>query len=209
MKNLNMKKILYMLCALLAVSGMSLSSCSKDDPNPDDGSTIKPDADVPDPTGTIQLSMRNDDDTSLDGLYISEDNNFHGYDWIIASIGQVKGLGNVSYIPFAGWTEKLSVTPGNGYVAYNKSSGRYMRLYVEEYTLSATTQGIIGAKVKYQRPFKGVDEAIDPDMTQVTLESSGGNQEVLFNNTSMIPFEVESSEDWCHVRRPRPATSHS
>lgn len=179
---------------------VSFCSCGSDEPDPNNGTVVKPTTDVPDPTGTIQLSMRNDDDTSLDGLYISEDNNFHG-DWRIASAGQVKGLGNVSSIPLSGWAGKMSVTPGTGYICYNKYSGEFMRLFVTEYTLAAGTEGIIGAKVKYQKPFKGLDEAITPDMTQVTLDPAGAMQQVTFKNSTFIPFDVTSSEAWCQVKK--------
>ncbi len=92
-----------------------IAACGNE-PDPDGGGNVKPDQEVPDPTGTVMLSMRNDDDTSLIGLYIGKDDNFHGDGWTIASIGRVKGLGNVASIPLVGWASKVAVTPGYGYV---------------------------------------------------------------------------------------------
>lgn len=162
---------------------------------------IKPDQEVPDPTGTILLSMRNDDGTSLNGLYIGKDDNFHGNGWKIASIGQVKGLGNVASIPLAGWAEKVSVTPGYGYVAYNTYSDEYYRIFVTDYMASATTGGVIGADIKYQKPFKGLDEAISLKQDKVVIPAEGGSEQLVFGNSSIVPFKVTSSEEWCRVQK--------
>lgn len=115
---------------------------------------------MPDPTGTVLLSMRNDDGTSLDGLYIGNDDNFHGNGWKIASMGKVRGLGNVASIPTSGWADRVAVVPGNGYVAHNYWSDEFVRIWVSDYISGATTGGVIGAEVKYQKPFRGLDEAI-------------------------------------------------
>lgn len=184
-------------------AALILGGCSKDDENtnPDSGEIINPGTEVPDPNGTVQLSMRNGDDTSLDGLYIGKDDNFHGNGWMIASLGKVKGLGNVSDIPLAGWASRVAVVPGQGYVAHNEYSDEYVRIYVIEYIASATTGGVIGAEVKYQKPFKGLDQSVEVDMTSVVLPSEGASQQVSFSNSCMIPFKVESSADWCHVQK--------
>lgn len=193
-----MKKLLWLLAWSFA---LIVSGCSSDDPDPDGGDVIKPDQEVPDPTGTILLSMRNDDGTSLNGLYIGKDDNFHGNGWKIASIGQVKGLGNVASIPLAGWAEKVSVTPGYGYVAYNTYSDEYYRIFVTDYMASATTGGVIGADIKYQKPFKGLDEAISLKQDKVVLPAEGGSEQLVFGNSSIVPFKVTSSEEWCRVQK--------
>ena len=180
---------------------MPLSSCSKDDPDPDNGQTVKPNETVADPTGTIQLSMRNNNETSLNGLKIGKDDNFHGDGWLLARVGEVNGLGNIYTIPAAGWTDKTSVLPGQGYVAYNRYDDEFYRLYVTEYILSATTQGVIGAEVKYQRPFKGMDEAIKTSDSKVAIPGEGGAVQVVFDNASIIPFKVTSSAAWCQVQK--------
>lgn len=193
-----MKKLLWLLAWSFA---LIVSGCSSDDPDPDGGDVIKPDQEVPDPTGTILLSMRNDDGTSLNGLYIGKDDNFHGDGWIIASIGPVKGLGNVASIPLAGWAGKVSVTPGYGYVAYNTYSDEYYRIFVTDYMASATTGGVIGADIKYQKPFKGLDEAISLKQDKVVLPAEGGSEQLVFGNSSIVPFKVTSSEEWCRVQK--------
>ncbi len=185
------------------LAGLTLLSvsCSSDDPDPDNGEQIKPGTEVADPTGTVLLSMRNDDDTSLNGIYIGSDDNFHGSDWVFSSLGTVRGLGNVSSIPTSGWAPKVAVIPNYGYVAYNRYTDEYIRIFVTDYLTAAGSGGVIGANVKYQKPFRGLDEKIMPDADKVVLAAEGGRQQVIFKNSSIIPFKVTSSEGWCHVEK--------
>lgn len=181
-----------------------MTGCSSDEPdNPDNGDLIKPDKEVPDPTGTIALSMRNEDhgETRLENLlYIGDDNNFRMlYSNIIASIGSVKGLGNVSSIPMTGWSDAVAVEPGAGYVAYDSDRDEFVRIFVTDWVIS-TSGGIIGADVKYQKPFKGLDQEINC-IDKVVFPYEGGQQQVIFDNTSIIPFKVTSSEPWCQVTK--------
>lgn len=119
MTRLLFKVFIALLCTV------SLCACGKDDEplaTPDTGGIVDPNTPVKDPVGTVMLSMRNDDSSSrLDGMYIDSANNFAGAEF--ASIGEVNGLGNVSYIPMSGWASRVSVTPGHGYVAYK--NGKY------------------------------------------------------------------------------------
>lgn len=187
---------------MVGVMSVSLVSCGgDDDPDPDSGQTVKPGAKVDDPTGTISLSMRNANNgtTYLDHIYINKSDNFYSDGYVyFASIGAVNGLGNVSTIPTAGWTNQIAVKPGNGYVAYDRNSNTFYRIYVEDY-IEAVTGGVIGADVKYQKPFKGKDEAIKLDETALAFDADGGTQTLTFTNTTIIPFTYESTEDWCHV----------
>lgn len=195
-----MKKLFFILAGCLL---MGMVSCSKDEPMEEGpGSVVSPDANVPDPAGTISLSMWNGDETSLDGLKIGNDNNFHGSYFYIADIGQVRGLGNVAYIPAVGWSDKVAVIPGHGYVAVDTSWGepRYYRIYVED-TVVSTSGGIIGFDIKYQKPFNGLDEAISVSEGNVVIGAEGGSVDIMFGNSTIIPFTVESSESWCEVRR--------
>ena len=186
----------------LCAAALMLGGCSKDeDPIPGDGEIVSPDADVPDPDGTVQISMLNNDKTSLDGLYIDASNNFHGEGWMIASLGKMHGLGNVRDIPFEGWAENVPVTAGNGYVAHNDISDEYIRIYVAENISDSASGGVSGAVVKYQKPFKGLDKQIEVDMTTVVLPAEGATQQVTFSNENMVPFTVESSADWCKVQK--------
>lgn len=193
-----MKKFIWALaslCILLA------TGCSKND-DPDNGGYIKPDQNVADPTGTIELSMRNanNGDTYLDDLHIGKDDNFSGSGTFIASLGAVRGLGNVSSIPSAGWASKVAVTPGCGYVVYNSYKDEYTRIYVVDY-ITSVTGGIMGADIKYQKPFKGLDEAVRVKQDKVVLPAEGGSQQIVFENNSIIPFKVTSSEPWCQVKK--------
>ena len=184
--------------ALLAFSAMAivLFSCTKvtnGGSTPASGSTdISPNANVPDPEGTVELKMRNADNgrTYLDGfLYITSANNFRGGK--IAALGPMKGLGNVARIPSSGWAEEVAVTPGNGYVVYY-GNDKFYRIFVEDFTLAAETEGIIGAAIKYQAPFYGLDEAPILENAQLTIPAEGiGNKTIKLKNTSIIPLEVK------------------
>ncbi len=191
-----MKKFLfYAVCALMM--GFA-TSCGDDSDEPGiPGSNEN----VDDPVGTITLSMRSEDygKTYLKNVYIDESDNFRQYsydDYGIASIGPVKGLGNVAYIPTTGWAHTVAVVPGHGYMIYEY--GNYTRLYVEDYIIS-TTGGVIGAVVKYQEPFYGVDEEIKLSETSLTFDGDGGEQRLAFDNDNIFVFKATSSESWCHV----------
>ena len=145
--------------------------------------------------------MRNNDVTSLDGLYIGNDDNFHGNGWKIASMGKVRGLGNVASIPISGWADRVAVVPGNGYVAHNYWSDEFVRIWVSDYITGATTGGVIGAEVKCQKPFRGLDEAISLKQDKVVFPVEGGTQELVFDNSSIVPFKVTSSAGWCRVEK--------
>lgn len=201
-----MKKHLFnrLSIILLAMIGtFPFTSCSDDEaPDPDRGQIIDPDADVDDPTGTVSLAMRNQDNgnTRLGYIYIDDGNNFSGSSSYFASIGKVRGLGNVSDIPTSGWASQVAVNPGYGYVAYNGGDRQFYRIYVEDYIVS-TGGGIIGADIKYQTPFKGRDEAISLDQKSLTFTSEGGSQALVFKNKGIVLFDCESSADWCRVQK--------
>lgn len=195
MTRLLFKVFIALLCTV------SLCACGKDDEpltTPDTGGIVDPNTPVKDPVGTVMLSMRNDDSSSrLDGMYIDSANNFAGAEF--ASIGEVNGLGNVSYIPMSGWASRVSVTPGHGYVAYK--NGKYYRIYVIDYIVD-TMGGIIGADIKYQASFTGADTDIVLTDDNIAFDgTSGGEQSLVFSNTTIIPFTVESDVDWCQVYR--------
>lgn len=173
---------------MLFCAAIVFSSCGSDDEDALGG--VDPDKNVADPVGTITLSMR---DTKNGGTYLDniqiENENFTGWNCYFASVGAVKGLGNVANIPTTGWARNVAVIPGNGYVAYNGVN--FYRLYVTDY-ITATSGGIIGADVKYQKPFKGKDEAISLDVETVTIPAEGGTQTLVFKNQGLIEFDVTS-----------------
>ncbi|WP_337586346.1 DUF5036 family protein [Prevotella pectinovora] len=179
---------------------MSVIACSSDDSTDGDGN-IKPDVNVNDPAGTVSLSMMkgpsiSEGATRIGGsyIYIGNDYNFDGGSFI--SLGTVKGLGNVSYIPTTGWADKVSVRNNNGYVAY--SHGTFYRIFVEK-EIVGTTGGIIGYDVKYQAPFKGKDLELELPATSVSFDKNGGTENIVFNNKEFVVFTAKSSENWCQI----------
>ena len=182
---------------LLAVA---FAACSSDDDSTDGDGNIKPDVNVNDPVGTVSLSMMKgpsirDGATGIGSIYIGNDYNFDGGSFI--SLGTVKGLGNVSYIPTTGWASKVSVRSGNGYVACGPYGGFY-RIFVEK-EIVGTTGGIIGYDVKYQAPFKGKDLELELPATSVSFDKKGGTENIVFNNKEFVVFTAKSSEDWCQI----------
>ena len=171
------------MSCLLATNLFFVAGC--DDKNDPDN----PSNSVPDPEGTIMVSMRNTNnggtyispDGCTDGFYIGEDDNFYGswYGWKFATIGKMNGLGNVTNIPMSGWADKVAVVPGYGYVgcsiSYSSASiapsktfkVAYARIYVTSWITSAASGGIIGAEVKYQSPF-----SFKPNAKEITLSST-------------------------------------
>lgn len=188
------------LCLTLCATVVCSSCGDDDDDNLPVNEGVAPDKEVPDPIGTITLSMRDDNNgrTYLGNIYIKNENftGVYPYTVYFASLGEVKGLGNVAHIPTTGWASEMAVIPGNGYVAYNQ--GRYYRIYVKDYVIS-TSGGIIGAEIKYQEPFKGKDEAISLDVQSLTFPAEGGSQTLTFRNQSVIPFDVEA--EGCKVEK--------
>lgn len=191
-----MRVLAIMMVTMLTVGFVS---CGSDDDNEDlnNGQPVNPGTTVNDPEGTISLSMRNADngETYLDNIYISKENFRGAY---FASVGAVKGLGNVYIIPTTGWAEQMSVIAGNGYVAY--SNNQFYRIYVVS-DIVATTGGVIGADIKYQKPFKGVDEAISIDEKTLTFSATGGSQSLVFNNKNILIFDAASDQSWCRVQK--------
>ena len=182
---------------LLAITFVA---CSSDNDSIDGDGNIKPDVNVNDPVGTVSLSMMKgrtiyDGATGIGSIYIGNDYNFDGGAFI--SLGTVKGLGNVSYIPTTqGWADMVSVRSGNGYVAY--SDGDFYRIFVEK-EIVGTTGGIIGYDVKYQAPFKGKDLELELPATSVSFDKKGGTENIVFNNKEFVVFTAKSSEDWCQI----------
>ena len=183
---------------LLAITFVA---CSSDDDSIDGDGNIKPDVNVNDPVGTVSLSMMKgrtiyDGATGIGSIYIGDDYNFDGGAFI--SLGTVKGLGNVSYIPTTGWANKVSVRCDNGYVAYSYSHEAFYRIFVEK-EIVGTTGGIIGYDVKYQVPFKGKDLELELPATSVSFDKKGGTENIVFNNKEFVVFTAKSSEDWCQI----------
>lgn len=169
-----------MLCLCLLPACGDSNGDEPDNPNP-----INPDKEVADPAGTVKLSMRSeaavgDSKTKLDGdLWIDGADNFYADYGRIVDLGGMKGLGNVGYIPKTGYVKKVAVTPGNGYIWANTYNGGFYRIYVTNYTQN-TSGEIIGADIKYQKPFYGKDEALKPSDTNLSVSGDGGEASVVF-----------------------------
>lgn len=185
-----------MLCLCLLPACGDSNGDEPDNPNP-----INPDKEVADPAGTVKLSMRSeaavgDSKTKLDGdLWIDAADNFYAHRGYIVNLGSMKGLGNVGYIPKTGYVETVAVTPGDGYIWINTYNGGLYRIYVTNYTQNSAGE-IIGADIKYQKPFYGKDEALKPSDTNLSVSGDGGSAYVVFENNSVIPFKVESDKSW-------------
>lgn len=195
-----LKKILMGSMVLAGI--LFAPSCSKDD-DPDDPNkpeNVDPNKPVSDPVGTVVMRMRNDNETKLGQMIVSPENNFSCQRGMIASLGPVAGLGNITDIPLTGWSDNVAVTIGNGYVYYD--GNQYYRIYAVQWLKEAgTIDAIIGVELKYQAPFKGVDEDLVPETGTLSFSDAGGTDEIRFTNTSVIPFTVTSDADWCRVER--------
>lgn len=197
-----------MLCLCLLPACGDSNGDEPDNPNP-----INPDKEVADPAGTVKLSMRSEaaagsgKTTINNGLWIDAADNFYAHRGYIVNLGSMKGLGNVGYIPKTGYVETVAVTPGDGYIwateGYNEFGNyerdTFYRIYVTNYTQNASGE-IIGADIKYQKPFYGKDEALKPSDTNLSVSGDGGEASVVFENNSVIPFVVESDKDWVRPR---------
>lgn len=183
-------RLLKLFC--LAVFVLAAGCKKEDDAN-------NPNAVVPDPTGTISLSMRNssnggtviDVENSGSDIFIAQDDNFTG--GLFASLGAMKGLGNVTYIPETGWANKVAVNPGEGYVcaSIGNTGVTYIRMYVVDYILSSISEGVIGANIKYQYPFNG-------DSKKITLTRESETSQ-LFSVMPLLSWQVSADAPWCHV----------
>lgn len=194
------KNFLWSLLTMIMVGMLSVSliSCGGDDnDDPNNGQPVNPGTNVNDPTGTVSLAMRNTDNgnTYLDNIRIKNEN-FIGASFV--SLGAVRGLGNVSTIPTSGWADQVAVEPGYGYVAY--SNNQFYRIYVVDNIVN-TSGGVMGADIKYQKPFKGVDEAIQLSKAAVTISANGSSEQIIFKNKSILVYEASSDQSWCHVNK--------
>lgn len=180
-----------MACAMVA--------CGDDDDPNDPGNS------VPDPEGTVLLSMRNWNNgrTYLEvdngDMWIDVGDNFNGDSgrFSFVNLGKMKGLGNVTKIPTSGWAEKVAVTPGCGYIAQvsDMRGVQYIRIYVVDYIISAeTTNGIIGANIKYQYPFIP-EEALLLNNSSVRLDTKAGSSATV-DIKRYAAYDISVSSDW-------------
>lgn len=177
-----MKRLFPHFLAIATMFALA-TGCAKSDA--DDPDSPNSNISVPDPEGTVTVSLRNANSgkTYLDdySIYIDKADNFTG-GWFV-SLGKVKGLGNVTRIPASGWSSTIAVVPGEGYVAY--SGGNFFRIYVVRYTTNVANE-IIGAEIKFQRPFAGAGKLSLPKAS-VVFDSTGGEETLKFGD-NIVPF---------------------
>ena len=150
-----MKNVYFFLIqALIALSLVCVTGCSKDDPSNSNSS-------VPDPEGTVTANISENRSIMLSantysfGIGWTEPNNFWLGATSICDMGAMKGLGNITKIPQTGYTSDnttVACQVGHGYVVVLGPAYAYARLYVVS-SLVNTSGGIMGATVKYQYPF--------------------------------------------------------
>lgn len=194
-----MRKVIVI--AICLAGTVMFSGCTEEGNDPIDPN--KPGAIVPDPQGTISVSLRNhaNGHTSIypegcygEGFSVASDGNFscsQGCEF--ASVGKVNGLGNVVEIPTTGWTKVLYASPGNGYVAamVGSTGVGYVRMFVTNYMTSASNGGVIGIYLNYQSPFNGSAKKInltkDPASDKFTISPD-------------MSWSVSSNVAWCSAR---------
>lgn len=198
-----MKRFSWWYLFVIMFVAMGVTSCGSDSDGDESGvGPIDPGAAVDDPVGTVELSMMKGSGSNKtylgnSNIYINDSYNFTGATFV--SLGKVNGLGNVSHIPTVGWASSVAVNPGYGYVAY--SGGTWYRIYVVG-EIGGTSGGVIGYKIEYQTPFKGIDEAISFEQESLTFDADGGTANVLFKNKYIVPFTIKMDSDvnWCRVQ---------
>ena len=198
----------HILLLNLVICASFLFSCTNGDNSDieDNGGTIiAPGKELPDPTGTVVFNlMQGDEDTEIKGFVPIRINNAYNFEGkysstYFVSLGKMKGLGNVTYVPQESWNSTVAVTPGEGYVAryspgYLDVGSIYARFYVVS-EIVGTSSGVIGYKVKCQAPFE-----LAPKFTTNSIEFDADE-----NLTKNIEFvnptsaSVKSSPDWCTV----------
>ena len=199
-----LKRLWYTACAAMLCLCLLPACGDSNGDEPDNPNPINPDKEVADPAGTVKLSMRSeaaagDSKTVLEGcLWIDGADNFcldkYSSHYII-DLGSMKGLGNIESIPpmTEGWAEKVKVTPGHGYLMsyynYNEQCIAYYRIYVCNYIKNAVGE-IIGADIKYQKPFYGIDEELKPNKKSITVNPGLSTAYITFDNSTIIPFLV-------------------
>ena len=198
----------HILLLNLVICASFLFSCTNgDDSDIEDngGTIIAPGKELPDPTGTVVFNlMQGDEDTEIKGfvpIHINNAYNFEGKysSTYFVSLGKMKGLGNVTYVPQESWNSTVAVTPGEGYVAryspgYLDVGSVYARLYVVS-EIVGTSSGVIGYKVKCQAPFE-----LAPKFTTNSIEFDADEnltKDIEFVNPTSA--SVKSSPDWCTV----------
>mgnify|MGYP002622384144 FL=1 len=209
-----MKTKLQTLCCMFALTAfvtVALPSCGGDDsddiitpvtPPNNNGNNNNNNNNTPtntDPDGTQDMALMAGNANSVINGATSVDAQYNLTGGMIASLGKVNGLGAVTSIPKTGWVTSVPVNIGSGYVVYNETTEVFCRMYV-------VGQDGEGYHVKYQVPFRGTEEELRFSSSEVSFPAEGGTKELTIANSSIVPFTVSSSEDWCEVEKIQPGT---
>lgn len=184
--------------SLLLFFILIFAACSNNEP--EDGN-IQPDKNFPDPEETITVSLYKNTSQNIDGIYIDiSDKLTSDNGWIFVSLGEMKGLGNISFIPLDGWENSISVKKGNGYIAYNpnRNPTEFYRLFISN--SAADEMGTItGYQVKYQKPFYGIDQQITLEKSSFDVPNATETYIIHITNSSIIPYSIETDCDWIEI----------
>lgn len=184
------------LCLTLCTTVVCSSCGDDDDDNLPVNEGLAPDNEVSDPTGTMTVFMRNkqngggtlgDSHIYINAVVFTSDKKTY-----FVSLGKKNNLDDVSYIPSKGWTTSVAVTPGYGYVAYDKVRKKFYRIYVKG-SFKNSNGEFIGYEIEYQAPFKGNKYPIIPNLStwQKYFDKKGGTQTLTFENADVIPFNIQ------------------
>lgn len=190
-------KLQWFLSALLFAAALSLSGCDKDDAS-------DPDNKVPDPEGTVTVKIRNDKNSFVGSARMNAQNNFLSGGENLVDLGAMKGLGNIVKIPESGWAYEVAVQPGHGYLHKTMESKDtvYYRIYVVDF-LTNTSDGIIGAEVKYQKFLVKSPEPTKLELSKENFEFSiKGTTENLVISTNVKNWTYFCKDtSWFKIRQ--------
>ena len=193
------------MLAMTAFVTVALPSCSKSDDNneqvtpPNNNGGNNNGTTNTDPEGTQDMALKVGNTKSVINGTTWVDAQYNLTGGMIASLGKVSGLGAITSIPKTGWQTAVPISIGVGYVIYNEATEVFCRIYI-------VAQDGEGYHVKYQVPFRGAEEDLRFSSSEVSFPAEGGTQELTIANSSIIPFTVSSSEDWCEVEKIQPGT---
>ena len=200
------KYFFYSLIAVLYALAFSFTSCSSDDVDDNTPPIVENQSVINMMKGSYE------DATKLGNIYINESNNFtiyrsnYRYDMVIAPVGSVKGLANISGFPKDGYVEQTAALKRHGYVlipttdCYEplEKKDKWCRLFIED-EITDKAGNILGYKVVYESPFYGKDQDIELPKNEIAFDSKGGIDTLLLKNGEPMVVECESSDKWCKV----------
>ncbi|MDE7410649.1 MAG: hypothetical protein K2M94_01240 [Paramuribaculum sp.] len=191
-----MKILKYIFIFLLPII---FNGCDSDEPNNPDNTTNSPIRQ--DPEQTITVSIYKNGEDNIDGLFIGADDYFtfsNPAKWFICRVGKINDLADIIEIPTSKWSLREKVQLGYGYIAYNRNTETFYRLYISN-SAKDELGTITGYQIKYSTPFYGIDEPIVLTQTSASFDCDGGTTEIHYKNKSIIPVVVSSAPDWCEV----------